>query len=305
VEAMARPPIHNWKLLYREYCLSGYATITAFAKWKHMNPAQVRDEFRKLNGSRKQIEEKVVSEPARPAGRPPSRRQQTTDNREIEDDEPDLADRLTNKQVLFVAYYLIYWNATQAAIEAGYSKHTAVKIGWENLQKPLIQKEIQRQTKILLNSLGITPQRALAEYLKIAFADIGTYVEFGQKEIWMPGAKRGKNGSTPGSTRTVNYVNLNSSSKVDTSLISEISEGRDGVKVKLHDKMKAMEKIEKYLDLIPDNWKRMVEEEHLALDRERLAIEKGSASKASEKTADMEAAIDEAWRKRGELNAQS
>ncbi|MCG5237586.1 terminase small subunit [Xanthobacter oligotrophicus] len=36
-------------------------------------------------------------------------------------------------------------NATQAAIRAGYSRRTAVKIGSENLIKPDISREIQRR----------------------------------------------------------------------------------------------------------------------------------------------------------------
>ena len=278
---MGRPSTHNWPLLYKEFCLSKCDTIAEWAKQKHMNPNQVRDEFKKLNGVRKQIEEKISAEPAHPAGRPKAPRTENrtenrkqkneqTDNSQItENDDTDVADRFTNRQLLFVVYYLTYFSPKHAAIKAGFSEHMADKIGWELLQKPHIKKEIQQRTKVLLDNLGVTPQRVLMEYLKIAFADIGEYVEFGQREI--PATGRGKKGLKK---RTVNYVDLNSSSKVDTSLISEISEGKDGIKVKLHDKMKALEKIDKYFDLLPDNWKRMVDEERLAIEQQRLAIER-------------------------------
>jgi len=45
---------------------------------------------------------------------------------------------LTPKQARFVRAYLKDFNATQAAIRAGYSKHTAYAIGAENLKKPQI-----------------------------------------------------------------------------------------------------------------------------------------------------------------------
>lgn len=45
---------------------------------------------------------------------------------------------LTAKQKRFVDEYLIDLNATQAAIRAGYSSHTANEIGAENLAKPSI-----------------------------------------------------------------------------------------------------------------------------------------------------------------------
>ena len=51
--------------------------------------------------------------------------------------------KLTAKQKMFVAEYLIDLNATQAAIRAGYSKHTAKSVGCENLTKPDIAQEIQ------------------------------------------------------------------------------------------------------------------------------------------------------------------
>jgi phage terminase small subunit len=50
--------------------------------------------------------------------------------------------KLTPKQQRFVEEYVIDWNATQAAIRAGYSKRTADVIGIENLGKPRIAEEI-------------------------------------------------------------------------------------------------------------------------------------------------------------------
>jgi len=51
--------------------------------------------------------------------------------------------KLTDKQKAFVEEYLVDLNATQAAIRAGYSEHTAQMIGSENLSKPMIQGAIQ------------------------------------------------------------------------------------------------------------------------------------------------------------------
>lgn len=45
---------------------------------------------------------------------------------------------LSNKQLAFVNEYLVDFNATQAAIRAGYSERSAYSIGWENLRKPEI-----------------------------------------------------------------------------------------------------------------------------------------------------------------------
>jgi len=56
--------------------------------------------------------------------------------------------KLTNKQDAFVKAYLLNgFNATQAAIEAGYSEKTAYSIGNENLSKPEIKKAIEEHQK--------------------------------------------------------------------------------------------------------------------------------------------------------------
>lgn len=54
-----------------------------------------------------------------------------------------MSENLTDKQRAFIEHYLTHWNATQAAIDAGYSAKTARVTGPENLSKPAIQKAIQ------------------------------------------------------------------------------------------------------------------------------------------------------------------
>ena len=55
-----------------------------------------------------------------------------------------MAKKLNPKQKKFVEEYLIDLNATQAAVRAGYSRKTAIKIASENLAKPHIAEAIQR-----------------------------------------------------------------------------------------------------------------------------------------------------------------
>jgi len=54
---------------------------------------------------------------------------------------------MTNKQTLFIKYYLTHFNATKAALDAGYNPNTATEIGYENLTKPHIKKEIEEEVK--------------------------------------------------------------------------------------------------------------------------------------------------------------
>lgn len=200
-------------------------------------------------------------------------------NREIEKDK---SLDLTEKQVLFVAEYLTDFNATRAAMAVGYSKKTAHSIGWENLRKPEIQTEIKRQTELLASDLGITSQKILLEYLKIAFADITEYTDFGQRDVPVMNmfgpVYEGKGKNKKAVLKTVNFVDLKSSSEIDGTLISEIKQSKDGVSIKLYDKTKALEVLCKRLDLLPDPHKRRIEEEKLKLDQAKFDIEKAKAT---------------------------
>ncbi len=54
---------------------------------------------------------------------------------------------LTDKEEQFCQEYVISWNATRAAIDAGYSKKMAYSIGYENTKKPHIKARIEELLK--------------------------------------------------------------------------------------------------------------------------------------------------------------
>lgn len=83
-----------------------------------------------------------------------------------------MSSSLTPKQERFVKEYLIDLNATQAAIRAGYSEKTAYSIGHENLSKPEIQAALADARKQLAENSGISPERVLKEFGRLAFLDI-------------------------------------------------------------------------------------------------------------------------------------
>lgn len=69
--------------------------------------------------------------------------------------------KLTTKQKRFVEEYLIDFNATQAAIRAGYSEKTSYSIGQENLKKPEIKNEIDRLTNVMTEKAIVTKEMVL------------------------------------------------------------------------------------------------------------------------------------------------
>jgi len=80
--------------------------------------------------------------------------------------------KLTAKQERFCYEYCIDFNATQAAIRAGYSEKTAYSIGVENLKKPEIENRISELQTDLAKTAGISALRVLKEHEKIAFSSI-------------------------------------------------------------------------------------------------------------------------------------
>ena len=82
-----------------------------------------------------------------------------------------MSDSLNNRQAQFVIEYLKDLNATQAAIRAGYSEHSARFIGQENLTKPNIAAAIEDQINAQQARTLITSDRILREYGRIGFLD--------------------------------------------------------------------------------------------------------------------------------------
>lgn len=73
-------------------------------------------------------------------------------------------DKLTLKQKRFADEYIISGNATEAAINAGYSQKTARSVGAENLTKPYIKSYIDDRMAEL-DDKAIAKQEEVLQYL--------------------------------------------------------------------------------------------------------------------------------------------
>lgn len=166
-------------------------------------------------------------------------------------------DELTEKQRLFCVYYVKSFNATKSAIKAGYSRKTAEQIGYQLLQKTSVKSEIQKLKQNKLNRVMLSEDDIFQKYIDIAFADITDYLQFGSKEV------EGEYGPY-----TMSSVNLKDSDEVDGTLISEVSQGKDGIKLKLQDKMKALQWLSDRMDLLPTHTQAKLDLEILKLEVE-------------------------------------
>ena len=137
--------------------------------------------------------------------------------------------KLTPKQRLFIAEYQVDSNATQAAIRAGYSEDTARQIGCENLAKPYIAKALARAEKIRSERLEITADRIAVELKRIAFADLRDLVQVAEGRVSV--------------SDTANLTEEQAAS------LSEIQQTKDGIRIKQHSKIAALDQLGKILGL--------------------------------------------------------
>ncbi|HJV52774.1 MAG TPA: terminase small subunit [Noviherbaspirillum sp.] len=82
------------------------------------------------------------------------------------------AGKLTPKQEMFVAEYLVDLNATQAAIRSGYSAKNAHKIASELLGKSGVAEAIAKAKAKRTERTEITQDRVLQELYRLCFVDI-------------------------------------------------------------------------------------------------------------------------------------
>lgn len=80
--------------------------------------------------------------------------------------------KLTPKQQRFADEYIKTGNATQSAIEAGYSKRTAKEVGYENLTKPHLKKYIDKRMEQIASSKIMTAQQVLERLTGIVKGEI-------------------------------------------------------------------------------------------------------------------------------------
>ena len=156
---------------------------------------------------------------------------------------------LNDKQRLFCIYYIKKFNATKAYQKAYQcSYETALVAGPRLLGTVRIQEEVQSLKEGKLNRLMLSEEDIFQKYMDIAFSDIGDYLSF--KKVRKNKWTKNKDGEdipvvNPETGEQdfyeYNVVELNDSEEVDTTLLTEVSEGKDGVKIKLQDKMKALQ----------------------------------------------------------------
>lgn len=152
---------------------------------------------------------------------------------------------LTPEQQMFCIHYSRTFNAAQSYQKAyGCSYQTAMVNGCLLLRNTKVRAEIERLKELKRQQIVTGTEDIVELQMRIAFADMGNYLSFGQKEITDPDT---------GETFMVSTVDLKESGNTDTQLIHEVKRGKDGVSVKLADKQKAIDWLTKYFLMHPES----------------------------------------------------
>lgn len=177
-------------------------------------------------------------------------------------------DELTDQQQLFCLYQSRMFNYTKAYMKAypGCTYASAAVLGSRLMKNQLIRETIEQLKQNHMNREMLKQEDIFQKYMDIAFADMNDFMSFGQEEI-----------ETDYGPRMVNSVQLKESDQVDGTLITEVKQGRDGVSVKLADRMKAIDWLADHMDIATAEQKAKIEQ-----IRAKTAIMSGTSEEETE-----------------------
>lgn len=144
---------------------------------------------------------------------------------------------VTERDKRFADEYFVDYSPKNAAIRAGYSEKTARNAAnWikaQNPEKPRLKTLIDQKAAELSRRTGVTAERVIGEIAKIAFANISDIVD-------------------PETGKMLDDVKRPDASAV-AGIRVKCGEDWEEYEVKMHDKIKALDQLGKYLGLFKEN----------------------------------------------------
>ena len=150
-------------------------------------------------------------------------------------------------------FVLLYLETYQ--LRASYQKvygcalKTASTDARKSLARPKMQKFMAKVKDILNINYDLSPSRYIEFLLEAANADISEYLTFKEEEVEV----RNKEGELmldldtgEPVKRKTSKISLKNSEECDTKFISRISQGRDGVKLEMIDKLKCWDRLREF-----------------------------------------------------------
>ena len=145
------------------------------------------------------------------------------------------ADRpLSLQEELFIREYLVDYNATQAAIRAGYTIPSAGMMGCTLLKKPKIKAKLQEVLENKADKLAVKADEIVELLRLIAFSDMGDYFHY----------------DDAGEQRMRDLKDIPPEKR---KAIKEVKVYKGVVTFKLEDRLRAIELLGKYLGMFVDS----------------------------------------------------
>ena len=141
-------------------------------------------------------------------------------------------DKLSAKRQRFIDEYCIDFNGTQAAIRAGYSIRTANEQAARLLATVSVKRALEEKRAEMAESSKLKTSDVIDELRRIAFSDITQVVSFNAAKAKVKSSRK--------------------LSEDARKVIASVSQTQNGLTVKMHDKVKALELLGRYLNIFTD-----------------------------------------------------
>jgi hypothetical protein len=158
----------------------------------------------------------------------------------------DIFTELTPKQATFCAEYFADFNATHAALRAGYSKATAMS--GKLMAVPKIKQHLQERGAKFYEGLAVNNEAILAELNKMAFASMGSFFD------------------EHGKVKPMHLVGEDAKASLLHYSFTEDKHGNTTIRIRMSNKLSALEKLTRLKNLCgPPK-----EVKYIVVDRERM-----------------------------------
>lgn len=155
--------------------------------------------------------------------------------------------QITDRMKKFVDEYLIDFNATQAAIRAGYSPDTANEQGSQLLARPDIRELVAEGQKEIMERTQTFQDNAVAELKIVGFSDLADFLTVKEGGIV---EQKPFNELTKEQTKCIKKIRqvVRSTHAADGSILHQTAT----LEIELHDKLKALELLGRHLGMFND-----------------------------------------------------
>ncbi len=157
-------------------------------------------------------------------------------------------DELTQTEKAFCINYVKTFNVKNSARHAGIKASDCMQEGFEMFNKPQVREYIKALKKQQHESMMAEGNDIVQKYLDIAFADIFDFVQLGCVAV---SADSSESSATGIFIKNDDGIQLFLPDIIDGSLVAEIKQGKDGITIKLADRMKALAWLTDYFELNP------------------------------------------------------